>query len=259
MLLISSRTLSLERASIGAALVGLTLLAWGYLSLHGAHGAMSLPGSGNEDVMLLMLSTLMWSVMMVAMMLPSAFPMIFTFTKVQQRQASAGRMTAPTWLFVAGYLCVWVGFSMVAAITQWSLHEYALLSSTMGKVGPLLGGGILITAGLFQFSKLKQACLRMCRTPLGFLMAEWRDGLGGALVMGSRHGLYCTGCCWALMLVMFVGGVMNLALMAALAVYFVAEKLLPRAQQFSQLTGALLVGLGMLAILGQASDLPTFE
>jgi predicted metal-binding membrane protein len=191
----------------------------------------------------------MWTVMMVAMMFPSAGPMILTYARVHQKKAEHGLASVPTWLFVAGYLAVWTGLALLLALAQWGLHQSELLSSAMGRVGPLLGGGLLITAGAFQFSRLKEACLGKCRSPLSFLMTEWREGHGGALMMGIRHGIFCTACCWALMLLMFVGGVMSLAWMVSLSLYFLLEKLLPPAAQLSRVTGALLIVAGTMVIL----------
>jgi predicted metal-binding membrane protein len=242
-----------ERAVTGAALAVVTALAWGYLLMQGSHdgmaGSMAMPRSADWGLGMLAMSIPMWAVMMVAMMLPSAAPMILTFSRVHQQRAAGGKAAVPTWLFVVGYLGVWVGFGLLAAVAQWGLHQSALLSSAMGEVGSLLGGGLLITAGAFQFSGLKEVCLTKCRTPLSFLMVEGRDGPSGALIMGLRHGAFCTGCCWALMLLMFVGGVMSLAWMAALALYFLAEKLLPRPALLGRATGAALIigGVGVVA------------
>lgn len=238
-----------ERALIGAALLVLSVLAWGYLVVQGSNsgmaGPMAMPGTTGRGPEVLALNIPMWAIMMVAMMLPSASPMILTYARVHQQRAADGGAAVPTWIFVAGYLSVWVGFGVLAALAQWGLHQNALLSSAMGKVGPLLGGGLLVTAGTFQFSGLKEACLGKCRTPLSFLMTEWRDGRAGALFMGFRHGAFCTGCCWALMLLMFVGGVMSLTWMAALALYFLVEKLVPRAERLGRITGAALICAGV--------------
>ncbi|GGX52868.1 hypothetical protein GCM10007392_20380 [Saccharospirillum salsuginis] len=241
-----------ERMLIGVALVGITALAWAYFlvpaSGGGMDGSMAMPGPA-VSLNMLAANVTMWAVMMVAMMLPGASPMILTYTKVRRRRAAQGGAMVPTWVFVAGYLAVWVGFGVLAALAQWLLHQSALLSSAMGKVGPLLGGGLLITAGAFQFSGLKEACMTHCRTPLSFLMTEWREGSMGAWVMGIRHGAFCIGCCWALMLLMFVGGVMNLAWMAALTLYFLAEKLVPYPRMVGRVTGALLVIAGVVVMV----------
>ncbi len=242
-----TRIQSRQRLLIGAALVTLTLLAWAYLVMPG--GTAGMGASMASSLNMLALSIIMWSIMMVAMMLPGAGPMILTYARIHQQRRASGSSTVPIWVFLTGYLTVWVGVGVAAALLQWGLHQSALLSSSMGRVGPLLAGGLLITAGAFQFSHLKQACLSKCRSPLSFLMTEWREGTAGAMVMGIRHGAFCTGCCWALMLLMFVGGVMSLAWMAALALYFLAEKLLPGGERISRLTGVALIGAGIVVPL----------
>lgn len=244
-----ARMHTLERMLTGATLVLLAVLAWGYLAAGDSSGGMTMPeasGAGLSSPGLLAAGVIMWTIMMVAMMLPGATPMIMTYVRVHQRRATARRAVAPTWLFVAGYLCVWTGFGIVAAVSQWMLHQHALMTSAMGHVGPVLGGILLVIAGAFQFSRLKEACLSKCRSPVGFLMTEWRDGKAGAFMMGARHGVFCTGCCWALMLLMFAGGVMSLAWMGALALFFLVEKLVPRPRLFSRTTGALLIAAGIL-------------
>jgi len=238
-----TRMQSRQRMLIGAALAALTLLAWAYLVMPGGNAGMGTPTASSLNM--LALSIIMWSVMMVAMMLPGAGPMILTYARIHQQRQTNGSSTVPIWVFLTGYLTIWLSFGIAAALLQWGLHQSALLSSAMGRAGPLLAGGLLITAGAFQFSYLKQVCLSKCRSPLSFLMTEWREGTAGALVMGIRHGAFCTGCCWALMLLMFVGGVMNLAWMAALALYFLAEKLMPSGEWLSRVTGVALIGAGI--------------
>jgi predicted metal-binding membrane protein len=230
---------TLERMLIGATLATIALLAWAYM-------AMPISVAGEWNLHLLGLNAIMWTVMMVAMMLPGAAPMIMTYTRVYQRRNTVRRAVAPTGLFMLGYLAVWTIFGLVAALAQWTLHQTALLTSAMGHVEPLFGGALLVLAGLFQFSRLKQACLSRCQSPLTFLMTEWRDGAFGAFAMGARHGAFCTGCCWALMLLMFVGGVMSLVWMGGLALYFLAEKVAPWPRAFSQVTGSFLVAGGLL-------------
>lgn len=244
---------SRERLLTWLALMVVAMLAWGYLLIHGLHGQEQMPmdgmaGANDFGLSMLVMASLMWSVMMVAMMLPSAGPMILTYLRInQQRESKAGASPA-TWVFVAGYLTVWLTFAVLAAVLQWVLHQNALLNSAMGHANPLLGGALLMTAGAFQFSNLKQACLSKCRSPLSFLMTEWREGTSGALTMGIRHGAYCTGCCWALMLLMFVGGVMSLVWMAGLALYFLAEKVFSRAEQMRRISGILLIGAGIAVL-----------
>jgi predicted metal-binding membrane protein len=190
------------------------------------------------------LAALMWATMMVAMMLPAAAPMVLAFAHVRRARMQAAHPAAPTAIFLGGYLAVWLAFAMVMAAAQWALHESALLSEAMGKSDALLAAALLATAGAFQWTNIKQACLAKCRTPLGFIATEWREGPRGAFVMGLRHGVFCTGCCWALMLLMFAGGVMNLLWMLALAAYMLAEKVLPGGRVLARTTGALMVAAG---------------
>jgi predicted metal-binding membrane protein len=147
-----------------------------------------------------------------------------------------------------------MGFSVVATLTQWGLHEAALLLGSMGKVVPALGGVILVAAGIYQFTPWKHACLSHCRSPVHFLVHGWRPGLGGAFHMGLHHGLYCVGCCWLVMAVLFVSGIMNLVWIAILAVWVLLERLLPRGDQLSRV-----VGLGLIAwgawVLAQAAGI----
>jgi predicted metal-binding membrane protein len=184
----------------------------------------------------------MWSAMMAAMMLPAAAPMIVAFARAQRARA-ATQPAVPTAIFVAGYLAVWSAFSAGAATLQWALHRLVLVSDTH-VAEPVLGAALLLVAGSFQWTKLKDACLARCQSPLGFLATEWREGRRGALVMGLRHGAFCTGCCWALMLLMLVGGAMNLLVMAALAIYVLAEKALFPGRALSRAAGALLIAAG---------------
>lgn len=243
---------SLERALIGAALVAVSALAWAHLLLGTSSDIMAMPmseaGAGEWNLNLLNTALIMWGVMMVAMMLPGATPMIMTYLKIHQRRTASHKAIAPTWVFLAGYLAVWTAFGAAAALVQWALHHNVLLSSAMGNVGPLAGAALLMLAGIFQFSHLKQACLGKCQSPVGFLLTEWREGLSGAFIMGIRHGAFCAGCCWALMLLMFVGGVMSLAWMSGLAVYFLAEKLMPRPRLLSHIAGTALIVAGVLVI-----------
>jgi predicted metal-binding membrane protein len=156
---------------------------------------------------------IMWAVMMAAMMLPSAAPMVLCFGELNRRRGEATR----TLFFVAAYLALWIAFSGAATGSQWALQGIGWVSPMIVSRSSVLSGGLLLIAGVFQFSRIKLACLRACRSPLGFLMSDWRNGLWGAWRMGMRHSLYCLGCCWALMALLFVGGAMNLLWIAALA------------------------------------------
>ena len=195
----------------------------------------------------------MWAVMMVAMMSPSATPMLLMFANLNRKRRERQAPYVPTGVFLAGYVIVWAAFSLAATGGNWGLHQASLLSSMMGgSTSGYLGGGLLLLAGVFQWSPLKYNCLKQCRTPMGFLMTSWRDGRGGALRMGLEHGAYCLGCCWALMLLLFVLGIMNLVWIAALAAFVLAEKVGPKPELVSRITGVLLFGWGIWAILNAA-------
>lgn len=146
-------------------------------------------------------------------------------------------------------MLVWLGFSLLAAVLHVTLERAGLLTAMGATSLPTLGGAVLVLAGLFQITPWKESCLRRCRTPLGFLIAEWRDGATGALIMGVRHGAYCLGCCWALMAVLFVVGIMHLVWMAAIAGFILAEKIAPRALRVRYAAAAVLVGWGALTLL----------
>jgi predicted metal-binding membrane protein len=192
----------------------------------------------------------MWMSMMVAMMLPTAAPMIEAFASIARRRRARRDPYSPTLVFVAGYLVAWTAFSAAAVMVQWQLYRAALLTPNMQNASPLLAGATLLVAGLYQFTPLKRACLRRCRTPMSFIVSEWREGVSGALSMGVRHGLTCIGCCWAVMALMFCVSVMDLRWAAALAVYAAAEKLLPGgATVIAPASGAAAV-FGGLALIG---------
>ena len=190
----------------------------------------------------------MWAVMMIAMMLPAAAPMILMFATIRRRRAAEGRTAVPTAIFVLAYLVVWAIFSVIAALAQAGLHAAALLSPAMAATSPWLAGGLLIVAGVFQWTPLKRACLAACRSPLSFLMTGWSEGRSGAFLMGLRHGFYCLGCCWALMALLFVAGVMNLLWIAAIAVAVLVEKVMPRGDLVGRLAGVALVVAGVLLV-----------
>ena len=199
-------------------------------------------------------SFVMWFAMMAGMMLPAIAPTVDAFATIARRRHARGAPYTPTIIFVAGYCLAWSAFSAAAVAAQWQLYRAALLTPTMQNVSPILAGAALLMAGLYQFAPVKIACLRGCRSPLSFIMTEWRDGHIGALLMGVRHGVICVGCCWAVMSLMFCVSVMDLRWAAALAVYAAAEKLLPGgdtviAPAFGSaaiLGGAALIGLTLL-------------
>lgn len=239
-----------ERRIVGGCLAALVVLAWVYLF----HTKMTMAGMNMPGMVMIdtqqwepatvLLLFVMWAVMMVAMMLPSAAPMILCFLTVNERRQAAGRPFVPVTIFILGYLAVWTAFSVLATLAEWGLHQAALLSTTMTATSPALDGGLLIAAGIFQWTPLKRVCLKGCRSPLSFLMSEWREGARGAFAMGLRHGAYCVGCCWFLMALLFVAGVMNLVWVAVIALFVMAEKALPKGELIARVAGIALVIAG---------------
>lgn len=191
---------------------------------------------------------IMWTVMQVAMMSPTAVPMILMHTKVERHRHPEQSPVIPTKLFILGYLLVWAAFSAVLALVQMLMQYTGLQSSQFASTGPWLAGGILIAAGLFQFSKLKQACLSQCRSPVTYFMLEWREGNTGALLMGSKHGIHCVGCCWVLMALIVVAGVMNLLWMAIITAFVLIEKAIPRGDTVGRVGGVGMVIWGICLI-----------
>jgi len=236
-----------DRAFVIAGLAGIVAIAWGYMiyldramgkSMGMEMGMPRMQGWGTVDFVLMFF---MWGVMMVAMMTPSATPMILTFSRINRRRHERRNPIVATGVFLAGYLVVWTVFSAVATFAQWGLHRAALLSPMMVSNNPLLGGMLLIGAGVFQFTPLKHACLAHCRSPIGFFMTEWREGNRGAFLMGVRHGNYCVGCCWLLMALLFVAGVMNLLWVATIAAYVLVEKIVPAGHWVSRAIGLFII------------------
>lgn len=184
----------------------------------------------------------MWAVMMIGMMLPSAAPLILVYGAAVRRggRPDAGALVT---VLALGYLSVWALFSVGATVLQRLLGELLVLSPMMEVTMPAAGAAIVLTAAIYQLTPLKQTCLRACQSPLGFLMVRWRDGAGGAFRLGAAHGLYCVGCCWALMLLLFVGGVMNLAVIVALTIFVAFEKAGVLGVWGSRLSGVALLAL----------------
>lgn len=233
-----------DRFLIAGCILLSTALAWAYL-IHLDRGMMMMsPRFGARDVLF---TFTMWAVMMVGMMSPSAAPVLLLFASVHAKTTKRGVVMAVL-VFGLGYITIWVAFSAAAALTQWALHHAALLSSDMA-ASRRVGGAILIAAGIYQLTPAKSACLRHCQSPLGFLMSHWRDGLGGAFRMGLRHGAYCLGCCWALMGVLFVVGVMNLAWVAVLTAFILFEKIGPSGIWIARAGGVIIVAIGIVLVV----------
>ena len=231
------------------ALAGVTIAAWLYLVF--AREGMDMTMDGMPDVPDMAMPSAaplvfaMWWVMMLGMMLPGAAPMILTFGTLQRRKRQRNETRVPIVLFVTGYLLVWGAFSLAATAAQWALQRYALLSPSLVLENSVLGGVLFIMAGIYQFTPLKHACLSHCRSPFAFLLNHWRDGRAGALRMGADHGLYCLGCCWLLMVLLFAAGVMNLLWVAAIAALVFAEKLLPAAVRIERIGGGAMMLFGV--------------
>jgi predicted metal-binding membrane protein len=266
-----------DRLVVVAALALVIALAWSYVLLGAGTGMSAFETTGEmngmadgsdmamggSDVAMAMapmawtsgyavLMFFMWWIMMVAMMLPSASPMILLFARFNRTQREKGAPYVPTGVFALGYLLVWAGFSLVAVGAQWALERTGLLSSMMASTSVILGGGLLIAAGVYQLTPLKYACLKHCRAPLLFISQHWRPGSRGALRMGVEHGAFCTGCCWFLMALLFYGGIMNLFWIIGLALYVLLEKVAPAGHWIGRTAGMGLVAWGGALLLAAA-------
>lgn len=225
----------------------LTLVAWGILIAQ-ARG-MSGMATGLTMGMDAALFLAVWIVMMAAMMFPAAAPMVLMFARVQAGKRRQGLPTASTWVFVGAYLTVWAVIGILAYVAAVGVQDLGRAVPWVGDNGPLLGGLLLIIAGVYQLTPLKHACLRQCRSPLAFILVSWRDGASGALRMGLSHGLYCLGCCWLLFAVLFPLGMMNIALLAVVALLIFAEKSLPFGERISLGIAAVLIVYGAAVVL----------
>jgi predicted metal-binding membrane protein len=195
------------------------------------------------DLPHLLLLVAMWVVMMTAMMLPGAVPMVMLYAAVVRR-SDAAALARRTYALAAGYLLMWSVFSVVAAGGQRVLSEWAIVSPMMSLADPRAGGVVLILVGIYQFTPLKRNCLDVCRSPLMLMTSYWRPGVRGAFVLGVRHGVFCLGCCWALMLLLFVGGVMNAWVIAGVTLFVLLEKVMPAGRTTSYLGGGVLGAIG---------------
>jgi predicted metal-binding membrane protein len=241
-----------DRIVVLSALSLITALSWAYVSSLASDMQsmeMAMPQMqeawGGTDFAL---TFVMWAVMMVAMMTPSAAPMILMFAGVNRRRQKQQVPYVPMSVFLLGYLVIWAAFSVLATAAQWGLHTASLLSPMMVSTSPVLGAILLLVAGLYQWTPLKHACLSKCRSPLGFVLNEWREGRWGAFLMGLKHGSYCTGCCWSLMALLFVAGVMNLLWVAAIAGFILLEKMAPAGKRMGQAAGVLMIAGGVVLL-----------
>jgi len=257
-----------------AGLAGITVLAWAWLfrdaarmesigamdAADGAAGGMAgmagMAMANPFNPVSLGLTFMMWGIMMVAMMLPSAAPAIMLYAALARRWREQGSSAvAPAWIFSAGYLAVWTAFSLAAALLEAGLQEAALLSPMLVSQSRWLSGALLVVAGVYQWLPYKDVCLHKCRAPLQFFMFNWQSGLAGAFRMGVEHGAFCLGCCWALMLLLFVAGVMNLVWVALIAAFVLIEKLAPGGALAGRISGLVMIAAGLALASGLLAGL----
>jgi len=247
-----------DRRIVLGTLAVVVALAWLYLWRDTAnmgmdmdHGSMAMAAMPRAvDAGSLALTFVMWTVMMAGMMLPSAAPAILLYGALVRKNGARGVVVPGVWIFAGAYLLVWTRFSAVATLLQTMLERASLLTPAMTLASTSLGALALIGAGIYQLTPLKRACLGKCRNPLEFFVTRWRGGTSGTFRMGLEHGAYCVGCCWALMLLLFVAGVMNLAWVALIAALVFVEKLFPAAVVVTRTTSAALILAGIYLLTG---------
>ncbi|UDL91375.1 DUF2182 domain-containing protein [Mesorhizobium sp. PAMC28654] len=264
-----------DRAVVAASLFVIAAAAWAYVLWLATHMAVPGPRDAGTDMTGMDMSGMdmgaamapafqawspadfaftfaMWAVMMVGMMTPSVAPMLLLYAGVGRKAQASGQPIASTMWFFSGYLLVWVAFSIAATGAQWLLARLALLDPAMAADSRILGGLILIAAGLYQWTPIKGACLRQCQAPIAFLAGRggFRSTPLGALRLGMDHGAYCLGCCWALMALLFVGGVMNVLWIAGIAFLVLLEKVVPAGQLIARVSGALMAAVGAWFLVG---------
>jgi predicted metal-binding membrane protein len=244
-----------RRIALATVLVIVPLLSWAWIVAMARD--MNGPMTGSSawmmatrwDTVHLLLLWAMWAVMMAAMMLPSASPVMMLYAAAARRRGEVAGRPLHVFALATGYVLVWAGFSIAAVVLQRVLSTLLVLSPMMQVTSRPAGGIVLIVAGLYQLTPLKWTCLQTCRSPLSFLMERWREGRAGAFRMGAEHGVYCVGCCWALMLLLFVGGVMNLLVIVALTLFIAVEKLVPFGDYSARISGFPLMALGVWLLM----------
>jgi predicted metal-binding membrane protein len=236
-----------DQIAILLALIGLAAISWLYIYLQMSpmdETAMPVafsPWTAADFA----LNIAIWWVMMPGMMLPSAAPMILTFATVNRRKRTRGRPFVPTAVFTTGYLIAWGLFGIAATLADWGLEQTALMSPMTQRLSPALGAAVIIVAGVYQLTPFKYVCLTNCRSPFDFVLHHWRDGPVGALRMGFEHGLYCLGCCWFLMALLFAAGTMSRLWMAAITAFVLVEKLFPAGQWIARASGLVMIAFGL--------------
>lgn len=209
----------------------------------------SAPTAGSEPVPIFLYLPL-WIAMMVAMMFPAAAPVVSLFVTISQNRRVEGQSTAPTWIFLVGYLAIWSLLGVGAYLLSLALPALGMMAAGLNVSSPMIAGAVLIFAGLYQLTPLKQSCLQHCRSPLSVILHGWHDGKVGASRMGFEHGAHCVGCCWGLMLVLFVVGLMNLVGMVVLSAVIFIEKVIPRGPLIGKLTALVLILVGVWTVVG---------
>jgi predicted metal-binding membrane protein len=257
-----------ERIAIAVAVLGIPALCWGWviamgIDMYGSmSGASAWMMSFDWDARRLALLWAMWAAMMAGMMLPSAAPLLLLYGRAARARGghqSQRLQVLPIYSLAAGYLVVWGGFSVGATVLQRILATRFLITPMMEPAVPAVSAAVLAVAGVYQLTPLKQICLTTCRSPLSFLMQHWRTGFGGAFRMGAHHGAYCVGCCWALMLILFAGGVMNLAVIAGLTAWVIIEKVAPFGQWSARIAGAVLLTAAAWLLFQAATAAALFQ
>ena len=253
-----ARLVRRRRAIVLGALVAVVAASWAYLWLGAGIGMEVVDAGGTQTAAAppawsppyALLVLVMWVVMMAAMMLPTAAPTVLLVAALAwERFGDTNLVPARAMLFAVGYLLTWCGFSLLATLLQWGLDEAGLLSDRMALGNAILAGAVLVGAGVYQLTPLKDACLRHCRSPTDFLVRHWRRGALGAVRTGVRHGLFCLGCCWMLMALLFVGGGMNVAWIGVIALFVLLEKTVPWGARASRLGGLLLLLWGTASLV----------
>jgi predicted metal-binding membrane protein len=251
-------TLAVQRNTILGLLLALAVAAWALLlAWHGSDSGMGMAMASPTMGLRAPLFLTIWVTMMVAMMFPAAAPMVLTFHRVQAGRRERGSAFVPTWVFVAGYMLIWTLAGAAAYLAASAAEAVAAHAGLSREAAARIGGAVLVAAGLYQLSPLKDLCLSKCRTPLGFIMTSWREGTLGTLRMGLLHGAYCLGCCWLLFAILFPLGLMNIAAMAVLTALVFAEKTLPWSRWAARGTAVVLIAYGAL-VIGYPRALPTF-
>lgn len=249
-----------DRAILLCGLAVVMGLAWAHMArmasgmggAAGCHAGIAAPSVRAWSAWDLATAVAMWGVMMVAMMLPVVSPWILVFSKVARERDLRPSPFPAVRAFLAGYGAVWLAYTLAAAAAQFVMQRVALVSGDSIVTNPLVAAGLLLAAGVYQWTPLRDACMSHCRSPLGFFLTTWREGRWGSVVMGAKHGLYCVGCCWAVMALSFVFGVMNLLWMALVTAFLLVEKVTSIGPWMSKMAGAALIACSLWMLIRSA-------